>query len=169
MTDALHFDYPRWKIRNCWISVDANFHGGAGRLSLSLIPIKVANTLIMYCNNQIACELLTFKTKICWLSVDAHFLNGAGSMWLCLVPIKPGNTAYINGHNQLPCRLPMTQDQKLLTLSWHSFCPGHIHNMLSFNLAQYIFASVLAAFVLSSCTFSLITTLFFNNSYKYIL
>jgi len=61
------------------------------------------------------------------------------------------------------------QDQKSLTLCWHSFWYWHIHNMLSCNLAWFIINGVMAAFVPSSCTFSFINRLFFNNTYKYIL
>jgi len=112
---------------------------------------------------------LTYKTKNCWHSIDAHIQNGAGRVWLSLVPKKPANTTFMNGHNRLPRRLPMMQDVRSLTLCWHSFCHGPIHNMLSFNLAQYIITGVLAAFVPSSCTFSFINTLIFNNTHKYIL
>jgi len=73
MTDASRFDYPWWQAKNCWRSVDAHFHDGAGNVALSLLPIKAANTLNMHSNDQIACEL------------------------------------------------PDLQDQKSLTLRWHSF------------------------------------------------
>jgi len=112
---------------------------------------------------------LTCKTKYCWCSIDAQFQNGAGSVWLALLPIKPANAALMNRLNRLPRRLPMIQDEKSLTLRWRSFCNGRIHNMISFDLACYIINGVVAAFVPSSCTFSFITTLFFNNTYKYIL
>jgi len=57
ITDALHFDYPWWKARNGWRSVDAHLHDGAGNVPLSLFPTKLANTMIMHCNDQIASEL----------------------------------------------------------------------------------------------------------------
>jgi len=111
----------------------------------------------------------TYKTKNHWCSVDAQFQNGAGSVRLALLPVKPTNTAFMNSLNQSSCRLPMMQDQKLLTLRWRSFCHGRIHNMLSLNLAWDIIKGVVAAIVLSSCTFSFINRLFFNNTYKFII
>jgi len=112
---------------------------------------------------------LTYKTKNRWCSVDAQFQNGAGSVLLTLLPIMPANTAFMNGLNQSPCRLPMMQDQKILMLRWCSLWHGHIHNMASFNLAWYIINGDLEAFVPSSCIFSFINGLFFNNTYKDIL
>jgi len=114
-------------------------------------------------------DYLTYRMKIHWRSVDAHIQNGAGSMWPALLPMKPVNPESMNHLNRSPHRLPMMQDQKLLPLRWRSFCNACIHNMLSFNLDHYIINSVLAACVPSSCTFFFITTLFFNNTYKYIL
>ena len=57
ITDAWRFDYQWWKAWNCWHSVDAHSHDGAGHVDLSLFPIKAANTLITNSNNQIASEL----------------------------------------------------------------------------------------------------------------
>jgi len=111
----------------------------------------------------------TYKTKNRWRTVDAEFQNGSGSVSLAPLPIKPANTTSMNNLNQLSCRLPMIQDWEQLTLGWLSFCHGIIHNMLLFNLAWYIIIGVVAAFVPSSCTFSFINRLFFNNTYKYIL
>jgi len=36
--------YPRYMIKNCWHSVDAHFHDGAGSVLLPLLPINAANT-----------------------------------------------------------------------------------------------------------------------------
>jgi len=57
ITDASRFDYPWWKAKNCWHSVDAHFHDGAGNVAPSRSQIKAANTLIMHSNDQIASEL----------------------------------------------------------------------------------------------------------------
>jgi len=54
-------------------------------------------------------------------------------------------------------------------LCWRSFCHGCIHNMQSFDLAQSVVHIVLVAFLAFSFTFPLITALFFNNTYKYII
>jgi len=44
-------EYPRYMTKNCWCSVDADFHDGPGSVSRSLWPIKAANTSLMtICN-----------------------------------------------------------------------------------------------------------------------
>ena len=43
--------------KNCSRSFDANCQDGAESVSFSLLSIMPANTLIMYNNDQIACEL----------------------------------------------------------------------------------------------------------------
>ena len=46
-----HIDYPRCETKNRWRSVDADFHDGAGSMSLPLLPINAANTpFITICN-----------------------------------------------------------------------------------------------------------------------
>ena len=57
MTDTSPVDCPWWKPKNCWRSVDAHFHVVAWRVSLSLFPIKAANTLIIDRNDHMAFEL----------------------------------------------------------------------------------------------------------------
>ena len=47
-----HSDFQRWKINNCWRSVDAHFQDGAGSVLLFFLPIMAANTLIMYNHDQ---------------------------------------------------------------------------------------------------------------------
>jgi len=42
-----HLYYPRCETLNCWRSLDAHFHHGAGSVSLLLLPIKEANTSVM--------------------------------------------------------------------------------------------------------------------------
>jgi len=44
-------DYPRYMTTNCWHSVNAHFHDGAGSILLSLLPIKAANTSFMTIHN----------------------------------------------------------------------------------------------------------------------
>jgi len=103
----------------------------------SLVPLSRRPILRLYIEMTISLlNYLTYKTKNRWRSVDAQCQNGAGSVRHVLLPIKPTDTAFLNGLNRLPCRLPMTQDQILLTLRWCSFCHGHIHNMLSFHWAN---------------------------------
>jgi hypothetical protein len=55
-----------------------------------------------------------------------------------------------------------------LTLCWSSFCHGRIHNIQSFSLPQCIIHKVLAAILNSSYTLSRISTLFIDNTYKYV-
>jgi len=48
------FYYPTYRTKNCWRSVDAHLHDGAGSVFLTLLPIKDANTLIMCIHYQVA-------------------------------------------------------------------------------------------------------------------
>ena len=109
------------------------------------------------------------KTNNRWHSVDAQIQNGAVSVWLSLLHTNPANITLMIGRKWSPSRLRMMQYLKSLTLHWHSFSHGCIHNTVSFDLAKYIIDGVLAAFVPSSCTFSFITTMVFNNTYEYII
>jgi len=104
-----------------------------------------------------------------WHSVDAHSQDQVGSMSLEFLQIKAANTSITYNHHQLNFQLPNLHDLQLLTLHWRSFCHGCIYNKQSFDLVQCIIQIVLAAFLAFSFTFSLITTLFFNNTYEYIL
>jgi len=70
MTNALHFDYPWWKAKNRWHSIDAHFDHEAGSVTLSLFPVNVANRLILYRNDQIAFEIPDLhdpnSLTLCW-------------------------------------------------------------------------------------------------------
>ena len=54
--------------------VDAHFHDGAGSVSLSLLSIKAANSLIMYSNDQMVFELPDLQDQnsitLCWRSLS---------------------------------------------------------------------------------------------------
>jgi len=63
----------------------------------------------------------TYRTKNRWPSVDAHFQDVAVSVFLTLLPIKDTNTLIMCIHYQVTFLLPDLQDQKSLTLCWHSF------------------------------------------------
>jgi len=115
------------------------------------------------------CDFPERMTKNCWRSVDTHFHDGAGRVLLSVSPIQEGKNSFVTDYNLSEVWFPRTHDQKLFTLCWRSFCHGCIHNMQSFNLAQSIIHIVLAAFLAFSFTFFLITTLFFTNTYIYIL
>jgi len=118
---------------------------------------------------ELLLELLFLQDQIRWCSIEAHYWNGAGSMSHCLSPMKPANATFMNTQNQCPLRLPLMKDEKLLMFDWSSFCDGCMHNTFSCNLPPYSMNGVSAAIVLSSCTFSFITTLYFSNTYKYML
>jgi len=69
-------------------------------------------------------------------------------------------------HYQIAFLLPDLQYQKSLTLCWRLFGQGHMHNIPSFHLAEYIINKILTAFLSSSGTIFFITSLFFNNTYE---
>jgi len=133
---------------------------GLWRQPILSICIKTAKSLINY---------LTYKTKNCWRTVDSQFQNQAESISLSLLPIEVACTWLMNVYDQSPCRVTMMRSQTLLTLRWRSFCHGRIHNREPFTLTQYINNRFLPAVLCFSCTFSFITTLFFNDACKYTL
>jgi len=173
MTNASRFDFPRWKAKDCWCAVEAHFDNGAGTMSPSLFLQMRPILWLCIVTTKSLLNYMTYKTNIHWGSVDVHFQNGSGSVWLSLLHIQPAGTSFMTGRNQSPLGLPMKQDSKLLTFHWLSFCLGRIHHMLPYNLAYYIIDGLLPAFLSSSCAFSFITTLLFNNtiniSLKYTL
>ena len=63
-----------YKIKNCWRSVDAHFQNVAVTVSISLLPIKAAHTLVMDNSQQIGFQLTYLPQKIslrlCWRSVS---------------------------------------------------------------------------------------------------
>jgi len=61
------------------------------------------------------------KTKNHWHFIDAHFQNGAITVLLSLLPIKTAITLIIPNHYQITLQLPNLNDEKWLTLCWHSF------------------------------------------------
>jgi len=155
-------------IKNRWCSVDAHFHDGAGRVLLSVLPIKAAKHSIVTNYNLSEVWLpWTHGNKsltLCWRSVDIHFHDGAERVLLSVLPIKVAKNSFVTDYNLAEVWFPRMHDQKSLTLRWRSFCHGCIHNMQSLILAQSIIHFVLAAFLAFSFTFFLITTLFFNNT-----
>jgi len=63
MTNASRFDYQWWKAKNRWRSIDAHFHAGARSMSLYFVPMKAANTFIIYRNDHIALDLPDLQDK----------------------------------------------------------------------------------------------------------
>jgi len=53
----------RLPTNNRWRAIEAHFPDGAGSVLLALLPIKGANTWIVYNNNQISCEIPDIPDK----------------------------------------------------------------------------------------------------------
>jgi len=74
-----------------------------------------------------------WKARNHWPSVDAHFDDGARSVSRPFFPIKAANTWIIYRNKHIAFDLPDLQDQKLLTLRWHSISEwGREREALSF-------------------------------------
>jgi hypothetical protein len=110
------------------------------------------------------CDFPGRMTTHHWCSIDAHFHNGAGRVLQSVLSIKAAINSFMADYNLSEVWFPRPHDQKSLTLHLHSFCHGCIHSMQSLNMAHSIIHIVLAAFLVFSFTFFLITTLFFNNT-----
>jgi len=65
-----------YKTKYCWRSVDSHFQHGAVTVSLSLLPIKAAYTLVMDNSEQIASQLTHLQDRKSFMlhrhSSDAH-------------------------------------------------------------------------------------------------
>jgi len=66
------FNYLTYKTKNCWGSVDAHFQDWAGSMSLSVWPLKAANTSLMHNKEQITFQLSDLHDEksltLCWRS-----------------------------------------------------------------------------------------------------
>jgi len=147
-----------------WRSVHAHFHDGAGRVLLSVLPIKAAkDPFITDYNLSEVWFPRTHDHKsltLSWRSLSWW----AAKVLQSVLPIKAAKNTCMSNDNLSEVWFPSTHHEKSLTLRWRSFYHGCIHNMQSLNLAQFIIDVVLAAFLAFSYTFILITTLFFNNT-----
>jgi len=164
-----HSYYWRCKTINTWCSIDAHFldwQGGYPYLFFRYKQwiISLWLSAIYRPSGNPGC-----KTRHRWHCVNLYFQDGVRSVSLIYLPIKAANTFIMYNHNQINCLFPHLQEWELLILRWHSCCHGCIPNMHSIELALYIIQIVSASFLLFSFTLSLMTTLFFNNTYKYIL
>jgi len=67
-------DYPGWKTKNHWCSVEAQFQDGAGSVPLFLLPPNAANTSFMdVCNKSLLkCpKMQSWKLwMLCWYSLS---------------------------------------------------------------------------------------------------
>jgi len=109
ITDVPCFDYPRWKAKNHWCSVDTHFHDWAGSVSLSLFSIEVANTLITYGNDQIAFQLPDLRVVLATVP-DRHFWSGSRLIQtVAKLAVQVVNKAklptQVRFHGKLPPRL----------------------------------------------------------------
>jgi len=113
--------YPGCMTKTHWRSIDAEFQDGAGRVSLSLLPIKAANNSFMtVCNlSTIRLHRMYDQTSLtlCWHSFSRCSTESVDM----ILSIKATYTSIVYNHNQIRLELPDLQDQKLLTLCWHSF------------------------------------------------
>jgi len=150
--------------KNCWLSVEASFHDGAGRVLLSVLPIKAAKSWFMTDYNVL--EVWFPRTHdqksliLRWCSFSRWGMEGIA---ICFA-YKGVRNYFVTDYKLSEVWFPRSHDQKSWTLRWRSFCNGCIHNMQSFNLTLSIIHIVLAAFLAFSFTFVWITTLFFNNT-----
>jgi len=149
-----------WHSFSRWDRERLAFFFCVQRLSMLLLCIPTTNLLHNYQTN------LTWNH---WPTVDAHVQDGAGSVLLSLLHMKGDNTSIMCIHYEIAFLLSNLHDQKSLTLHWRSFCHGRSGNMDSFTLAYYINNGLVAAILSCWCTFSFLTTLFFNDAYKYTL
>jgi len=84
-----NLEYQRCKTKNCRRSVEAYFQDGARCVSHSRLPIKAANVLIIYNNDQITVKLPDSQDQKSWTSVDAHFITSISTtcnhfIWHCI-------------------------------------------------------------------------------------
>jgi len=70
------------------------------------------------------------KTENCWCSVDAHFLEVSEISGGAFLPIQVANTSIMVKDGCTAVGFCKVQDQKLLTLLWHSFL-GDSHDVFA--------------------------------------
>jgi hypothetical protein len=68
--------YPRYVAKNCWRSIDAHFHDGAGSVSLFVLPIKAANTSFLARHNLSPCILSKIHYQQSWMLFWRSFYHG---------------------------------------------------------------------------------------------
>jgi len=114
-------DFPGHMTKNCWLSVDAHFHDGAGRVFQSVLPIKAGKNYFMTYYNLLE---LWFHKMHDQKSLTLHwrsFHDGAGRVLLSVLPIKTGKNTFMTEYNLSDIWFPRKHDQKSLTLRWRSF------------------------------------------------
>jgi len=121
LTATARFDIPWIMSHDCWHSIDAHFHDGAGSVSLSFLPMKDGNTSIMCIPYQIVFLLPDLQNQkslpLCW-----HYVgDGAGSILLSLLHIKVVNAVVMYNHYKITFELPDYRNLQSLMLCWRSF------------------------------------------------
>jgi len=107
--------------KNRWLSIDAHFHYGAGRVLQSVLPIKAGRDYFMTNYSYRRCDSPRYMTKNRWCSIDIHLHNGAGRVLLSVLPIHGSKNTFMTEYNLSEVWFPRRHDQKLLTLHWRSF------------------------------------------------
>jgi hypothetical protein len=163
------FNYITYMTKYHWLLIDTHFRHTAGSISLLICLIKAANSLFKtVCNNlQLRVPMMQIQ-KLLTLRWRSQSWWGAEYAYI-FSEYKVANTRIMSNNINIKFYSPDVQHLSLFTLCWCLFYHRRIHNVQSFTLAQFIIHNDLAAIQMSSCTSSVITTLFFNYTYKYIV
>jgi len=86
------FNYRTYKNKNRWCSVDAHFQSVAVILSVSLLPMKAANMLVMHNSEQISAQIPYLQDRkllmLRWHSIEAplmlHWHSGDAAVMIIL-------------------------------------------------------------------------------------
>ena len=121
MCKSRPLDYTRCNTQNCWRSVDAHFQHGAVIMSLSLLPIKAANMLIMDNSDQITSQTTYFHGQQSLPLGWCPFPEFGCDRVAFSLSIMGADTLVMANSEQITSQLTYLQDQMLITLHWRSF------------------------------------------------
>jgi len=161
-------DYPRYVTKNCWRSVDAHFHDGAGSMLLALLPIWAADTLFMT-----TCNLSPRRLPMTHDEESLMLLWCSFSWWgreRFTVSFAYKGSQYFVYDNWQPIAPQITHDtlpriiDALLTLILPQEYPHHTIIWSGVVYHSRWFGSLSKVYI----GFFLITRLCCNNTYKYI-
>jgi len=110
-------------------------------MSLSLLPMKAANTLIIDNSKQIASQTTYLQDQKSLTLRWRSFSEWAVPMSLSLLPIKAADTSVMDNCEQIASQLTNLHDQKSLTLHWCSFSEWgcyHVAVCFAYKGWQYI-------------------------------
>jgi len=94
LTTKLRFYYLTYRTKNRWRSVDAHFQDGAGRVFLTLLSIKDANTLIMCIHYQVAFLLPDLQDQKSWTLRGRSFSRCGRERVVFFFPYKGCQNCY---------------------------------------------------------------------------